>query len=362
MAKKKVNAPTPEAIAEAEVQIQERQKGIDYYITEYTIEILAAKMRAGELFVPEYQRKFTWEPQRKWRFIESLLMGLPIPFFFFWENPETGIPEIVDGSQRLRTIEEFILGDLRLGELSKLPALKGFRFSDLVEARQRKLKNRSIRGIVLKETTDVEARLDLFERINTSSKAANPAEVRRGALKGPFMKLVVELAELPAFKLLAPAREQRSAEREHEELATRFFAWSDGIPNDLPGYRDEPRVYIFNYAKAMNAQMTADPSLIAKYRERMEATLSFIARTFPDGFRKASTAQSTPRARFDAIAVGSYLALARVPDLVVSAEDATALIESEAFKEWTVSDAANVKSKLVGRIACVRDGLLRGTT
>src|SRR5215813_2222131 len=105
---------------EAEAQITEQTKRIDYYITEYSVELLANKMRDGDFEVPSYQREFTWEEERKWRFIESVLMNLPIPFLFFWENPTTGKLEIVDGSQRLRTIEEFIHGDLVLGELDKL--------------------------------------------------------------------------------------------------------------------------------------------------------------------------------------------------------------------------------------------------
>ena len=67
------------------------------YITEYSVEILANKVRSGDYVVPAYQRAFTWEPQRKSKFIESLIMGLPIPFLFFWEM-SSGQLEIVDGS------------------------------------------------------------------------------------------------------------------------------------------------------------------------------------------------------------------------------------------------------------------------
>jgi len=170
-----------ELIEDAERQVVEQSKRIDFYITEYSIELLALKMRDGEFEIPDYQREFTWEPERKSRFLESVLMGLPIPFLFFWERPTTGKLEIVDGSQRLRTIEEFVLGDFELGDLAELSLLAGFRFKDLPESRQRKVKNRSIRGIVLNEHADEEARFDLFDRINTGSKIANTAEVRRGA-------------------------------------------------------------------------------------------------------------------------------------------------------------------------------------
>src|SRR5260370_18437220 len=128
-------AITEDQRALAEAEIVEQSKRIEFYITEYSVELLASKMRNGEFVVPPYQREFTWEPERKSRFIESLLMGLPIPFLFFWESPATGKLEIVDGSQRLRTIEEFVLGDLVLGELEELSRLSGFRFRDLPESR-----------------------------------------------------------------------------------------------------------------------------------------------------------------------------------------------------------------------------------
>src|SRR5580692_8290276 len=106
---------TDQIRADAEQQIVHHTKRIDYYITEYSIELLAKKMKDGDFEVPSYQREFTWEPERKWKFIESVMMNLPIPFLFFWENPESGRLEIVDGSQRLRTLEEFLHGELVLG-------------------------------------------------------------------------------------------------------------------------------------------------------------------------------------------------------------------------------------------------------
>ena len=235
----------PKQIAAAEAQIVEQSKRIEFYLTEYTVELLADKMHGHEFVIPDYQREDTWEPARKSRFIESLLMGLPIPFLFFWEYPETGKLEIVDGSQRLRTIEQFVLGDLVLGELDTLSELAGLQFRDLPVSRQRKVKNRSIRGIVLSEHADEQARFDLFDRINTSSKIANKAEVRHGALVGPFLDLVIELAEETSFKKLAPVPERNRKLREREELVIRFFAFSDG----LEGYKDRVSPFLLNTRK-----------------------------------------------------------------------------------------------------------------
>ena len=344
---------TDEQKAAAEEEIRAQSKRIDFYMTEYSIEILAKKMSEGEFVVPAYQREFTWEQERKSRFIESVIMGLPIPFIFFWEM-EDGRLEIVDGSQRLRTIEEFLLGGLRLGELEALPTISGFTYSDLPEARQLKIKNRSIRGIVLHENADEQARFDMFERINTGSKVANKAEVRRGALAGPFMDLVIDLAKLPAFEALAPLPKKQKDEREGEELVIRFFAYGDG----LNGYRDRPSEFIFQYAKRMNGEFANDPELAVQYRARFVEMLAFVQRTFPDGFRRVPNGKATPRARFEAISIGSWHALQTDGTLVEREVDVSGWLNGQEFKDITGSDGANAIARLRGRTNFVRDKLL----
>ncbi len=343
---------TPEVIALGESQIVEQSKRIDFYLVDYSVELLAAKMANGDFQIPPYQREDVWEDGRKSRFIESLLMGLPIPFLFFWESPATGKLEIVDGAQRLRTIHQFILGDLTLGELERLPALEGLQFRNLLESRQRKVKNRPIRGIVLNEHADEQARSDLFDRINTGSKIAEKAEVRRGALGGPFLDLAIELAKHPRFEELAPVPEQSRKLREREELVTRFFAFGDG----LDGYRDRVSDFLFAYAKKMNERFVEEPSQIEIYRARFLRTMEFVQKNFPFGFRRGEGLRETPRARFEAIAIGSYLALEAHPGLQPT--KVSWWLETEAFRRETRSDGANAKKKLTSRMNFVRDRLM----
>ncbi len=343
-----------EQIEAAETQIVDQSKKIEFYLTEYSIELLASKMRNGDFEVPAYQREFTWEEKRKARFIESVLMGLPIPFLFFWENPENGKLEIVDGSQRLRTIEEFLLGDFALGELEELSLLTGFQFKDLPESRQRKIKNRSIRGIVLNEHTDAASRFDLFDRINTGSKTANKAEVRRGALGGVFLDLVISLAQEPSFVKLAPVSAKQLKEREREELVTRFFAYSDGLEN----YKDQVSAFLFTYSQKMNAHFKDYPADIESYRQRFLDTMEFVQQSFPLGFRRSQKGIVTPRSRFEAIAIGSYLALQQQPNLANQSVQVEAWLSTKEFSQVTGADGANAIGRLKGRIHFVRDHLL----
>lgn len=349
----KIHKVSPEQLAAAETEIVDRSRRIDFYMTEYSVELLTDKMAKEDFVIPAYQREFTWEDGRKSRFIESLIMGLPIPFLFFWEM-ENGKLEIVDGSQRLRTLKEYVLDGFELGHLEEIPSLGGTCFTDLSAARRRKILNRSIRGIVLNEHADDQARFDMFERINTGSKVANTAEVRRGALRGPFLDLVLELSRLPRFAELAPVSGKSERERIREELVTRFFAYGDG----LDGYKERPAQFMFDYTGRMNDLFTRQPQQVAIYRQRFQRMLDFVGRAFPSGFRKPANPNSTPRARYEAIAIGSDLALRENPALFDAQPDTSAWLESDGFSAVTTSDAANTRSKLQRRIEYVKRALL----
>lgn len=341
-------------VERAEAQILEQSKRIEFFLTEYSVELLAKKMDDDEFVIPGYQRDDTWEPERKTRFIESLLMGLAIPFLFFWERGD-GKLEIVDGSQRLRTIQQFLSDKIVFGEMDQLTELEGLKFSDLPIGRQRKIRNRSIRGIVLNENADEQARFDIFDRINTGSKIANTAEVRRGALIGPFLEMVIDLSKDAVFAELAPVPKQQVSLREREELVTRFFAYSDG----LEGYKDRPSDFLFAYAKKMNLEFTSNPHKIAEYRKRFHDTMALSQKLFPNGFRKSPKATETPRTRFEAMAIGTYLALAKKPELLDQTHALPGWLASEEFLRLTKSGGANPIASLKGRLHFVRDQLLR---
>ena len=116
-----------------EEQIKEKQKVTDHEIREFPISVIVEKFTTGreedraELFIPDYQREFVWTEQQQSKFIESLLLNLPIPYLFVADTNQfnDGRLEIVDGSQRIRTLDNFISGSLKLKGLKQLPAANG---------------------------------------------------------------------------------------------------------------------------------------------------------------------------------------------------------------------------------------------
>lgn len=158
------NPITTEAVGAAEAQIVAHHIKSD--TTTYTIESLIQKLSDGELLAPTYRFGSPWTVEQTSLFIESLLMGLPTPPMYFWDRPDDGRLEIVDGLQRLRAIEAFVLGDFQLSHLKNLKLLSGFRFADLLESRQRRTMKRLISGVILHEQTDVQTCIDMANRIN----------------------------------------------------------------------------------------------------------------------------------------------------------------------------------------------------
>lgn len=348
-------SPIPEnEVESAEQQIISQHKIVDYDVHEYPLDVLVQKYVEGkkddtnELFIPSYQRGFVWEIDRQSKFIESLLLGLPIPFFFTADN--NGRLEIVDGSQRLRTLEAFFNNELILEGLEKLTELNGFRFKDLMLSRQRRFGRRTIRLIALTEKADWEVRKDLFGRINTTSTLLEDMELRRGMFEGKFYDFIKECSENIKFKLLCPISEKRATREERPEFVLRFFAYSENYQNFVHSVVNFLDNFMKEKRKAFNAEMADDMRL------QFENMLDFVHKHFPYGFRKVPDAISTPRVRFEAISVGAHLALQKEPELIP--KNVNEWLNSSEFMKWTKTDAANDKRNLVGRIEFVRDKLL----
>jgi hypothetical protein len=359
----KKRAPTKESIAAAEAAISGVARQVKFTIAEYPISVYVTRFpddENGRYFVPEYQRKLAWSPNQQSEFIESLLVGLPIPFLFFYQMPD-GRMEIVDGSQRMRAMRAFLKENLRLSELVLVPELNGFSFDDLPEDRRNKIEDVTIRTIVLDTSTDPSTRAEMFARINKSGTVANEAEIRRGSLPGPVTELIRELAESKAFKDATPMSQKVIDQREREELVTRFFAYLHGWDTPegrFPNYRDRPKKYLYDFLKSANDSVAENPTLIDKMRSEFDRTLKLVPYLFPNGFRKNATANTIPRVRFEAIATGTALALRQKDDLDVTSEQVVARMDEREFDKIVVSDGANVRSKLEGRIGLVRSILL----
>lgn len=341
-----------------EAQIQELQKITDYEIHEWPIEVLVDKFTNGreddtsEIFIPDYQRDMVWSAKQQSRFIESILIRLPVPFIFTADvaaGDRAGNLEIIDGSQRIRTLEHFLSDRLRLEGLSKLTTANGMRFSDFAKPRQLRLKRTSIRVIELTEKADEEARREMFDRLNSGGTKLTSMEIRRGVIDGKFMTFISACANAEKFRRMVPLSERNAKRKEYEEIALRYFAYSNNYQN----FRKSVEQFMDEYLRERNSDISDDS--LSQMRAEFDDMLEFVERHFPTGFKRVGY-NTVSRIRFEAIAVGVTLARREQPHLVPA--DVTCWLESPEFIKHTRSDASNSRPKLINRIHFVRDHLL----
>lgn len=219
---------------------------------------------------PAFQRLFRWDPTRKTRFIESILLALPLPPIFVYQSKQ-GVWELIDGLQRLSTILEFV-GILRGADGNVVPAtaLEGTRFlpslvnrrwvpsSDdaddgIGSAQQLQIKRTRMRVEILKQESDPQAKYELFQRLNTGGETLAEQEVRNCVaimLDPTFHVWLGKCADLPVFREVVCQTEVAIEKQMHMELALRFFAfryipYTPGL--DVHEYLDDALVKLVNH-------------------------------------------------------------------------------------------------------------------
>ncbi|HEN8730672.1 TPA: DUF262 domain-containing protein [Pseudomonas putida] len=349
----------------AENAIRTAQKNISYSTREFPIETILQKFQDGketeenELFIPDYQRDYKWDVKTLSRFIESILLDFPIPYIYIAnvsaEDQELdGRVEIIDGSQRIRALDYFVTGQVALQDLKELKALEGFYFDDLPAGRKRRFLRETLRFVELKGDVSESHRRDLFERINSGMKKLVGAETRHGseyASSEFYRQVITPCSEDVLFSQLAPLSDKKKSNGDHLELVTRFFAYL----NDLNSYDGKVLQFLeaFLAKNVLRNQFDIEGDLA-----EFQCTMKFIQSHFSMGFRRTPTSKTTPRARFEALAVGVALALRQCPHLTEPAEPVSGWLFSQEFQMVISADSANNKSQLLARIQYVKNKIL----
>ncbi|MBX7135794.1 MAG: DUF262 domain-containing protein [Fimbriimonadaceae bacterium] len=189
-----------------------------------------------ELVKPELQRNYVWDRREASRFIDSLLLGLPVPSIFLAQTKAEKLL-IIDGYQRIMTVRDFVRGifsgDDKAFALSRTEKInarwRGKQFSELTDAEQRRIRNTTIHAIIFAQQkepqTDDTSLFQVFERINTSGRTLTAQEIRNCVAQGAFNKLLFRLNDLPTWRALFGSKEPDPRMRDME-LILRFFALS----------------------------------------------------------------------------------------------------------------------------------------
>ena len=255
--------------------------------TDMTFRELITMYEEGDLEKPEMQRKYVWDKNEASRFIDSILLGLPVPSIFLAKTDDEK-RLIVDGYQRIMTVYDYVKrgifgGDGKSFSLSNSDIIntrwRGKTFQELQPEEQRKIRNSPIHAIVFeqKEPKDDTGMYQIFERINTSGRSLKPQEIRNCVYHGKFNKLQLELNKYEAWRNLFKNSEEDSRMSD-VELILRMFAFAY-----LPKQKESAQKQI-NLVKYLNIFMKRNGDLDVISENELQTQFQEILDFFNDVF------------------------------------------------------------------------------
>lgn len=338
-------------------QLSREKRAVSYDSYDISVRQIIDMVESGEINIaPEYQRHFVWDEARESELIESIFLGIPVPSLFMATNNDSSW-EVVDGVQRISTILHFCGSDkaldfikrqtpLKLEELIKLSTFNGSSFSNLPKAAQFQFLTRPLRVTTLNDKSDSAVRYDLFERLNTGAVELHPQEIRNCVYRGLFTDFIKHQSQNKLFRKIVKLPKTESQSAGYEECVLRFFAFRDRYMDFTRNVTE----FLNEYAMDMNKRGGKVPK-----PDSFEATIDFLAHHLPHGITRRVRNNITPINFYEAVAVGSALALESGRPL--QENNLQSIIESDELKKFTTA-GTNSKSMVIGRINFVRDRLM----
>jgi hypothetical protein len=278
--------------------------------TDWTTETIVSQLKRGNIQLnPRFQRRDAWKRDRKSRFIESLIVGLPIPQIVLAESKQDrGTFIVLDGKQRLLTILQFWgLGEgennaFTLSGLTLRDDLKRKSFADLStdpnhESDYNALCNQAIRTVVIRNWKDTDFLHTVFLRLNTGSVTLSPQELRQALLPGPFSDYIDDAAgHSPGLQrllgLAGPDPRMRDIEILARFLAFRFFA--EVYPGRMKAFLD--RTF-----EKFNSDWNSYKPKIEAAKSEFESGVDELLEVFGEDVARKPTSAQFNRAIFDAL-------------------------------------------------------------
>jgi len=325
------------------------------------VEGLVKRLDREDICLPKFQRGFVWDRADRSRFIESLILGLPVPNVFLAQDSKSNKLNIVDGQQRLKSLQAYLNGKFSLSGKYVQEELKGRYFSrDVAKAKSSKvLEDRDVRAlsdavlhaIVIKPDPvhDDPARgheynqavIQIFQRLNTSGTPLKAQEIRASIFYGSFYDLLLYLNKDAAWRELFGSSHSHSRLKD-VELILRFIALrekSDSYQPPMPKFLDD----------FMGEHRDIDPGKASEIETAFKKVVNQVRNTIgKEGLRKGGRL-SAPR--FDAVMAGFDAYLQKHPD--PSAQelgDRLKALEDDpdykASSEQWVNEAGRVRKRL----------------
>ncbi len=293
----------PEKIVSLEEEIKKYSTVVSSNSYSMSVGELASMYKDGELNLhPEFQRFFRWTDEQKSRFIESLLLGIPIPPIFVAQRDD-GKWDVIDGLQRLSTIFQ-LMGDLQdeKGEkiqpltLTKTKYLKALQDknwqtqdnikNELPTSAKIAIKRARFDVNIVKAGSSKMAKYEIFQRLNTGGSFATPQEVRNCVLlmtSEDFFKWFKNLGDYPNFQNCLVLTNRKEDEAFDLELLTRFIVMVNAEISKLQTM-DELDSFLTDEIQAIASQDNFNKESV---QFAFENTFDFLSETLgEDSFKK----------------------------------------------------------------------------
>lgn len=191
-----------------------------------SLDMIIARLENDEIdLMPDFQRKSgLWSIVQKSQLIESLLLRIPLPAFYF-DGSDNGRWIVIDGLQRLTVLKEFFVDkSLHLSGLEFLKDLEGTYFEDMPRSYIRRMKETQVITYIINPGAPINLKYNIFKRINTGGLELEPQEIRHALYQGFATKYIKELANSEEFKRATgySIKAERMLDR---EFVLRFFSF-----------------------------------------------------------------------------------------------------------------------------------------
>lgn len=327
---------------------------------------LISMYEENELLKPELQRKFVWDKTEASRFIESILLGLPVPSIFL-ANTKNDKKLIIDGYQRIMTVFDYVKKgiwqkDEKVFKLSNTDKInerwRGKSFEELSEQDKRKIRSTTIHAIIFeqKSPNDNDTSLyQVFERINTGGRALMPQEIRNCVNQGKFNDLLFELNNNPFWRNLYGKLPEDSRMRD-VEFILRFLA----LDTDYIKNNDSSNISLKKYLNEfMGAENSQREDVITYRKTKFNSVMEFINTHIGENAFYNITAGDETKIRkrfyptiFDSLCPAVSIALERLgSDIPINnlEEKRIKLLKDEEYRKFTSEGTMQI-SHIHGRI------------
>lgn len=324
---------------------------ITSYGVDYTVDRLVDRLNSAKIIIPDFQRKYVWNIKDASRFIESLILGLPVPGVFLCQEKGTNKMLVIDGQQRLKSLQFFYNKVFKDSQIFKLKGvqedLEGLTIDDMDSNDRNKLDDSVIHATVIKQDSpedDDSSIYMIFERLNTGGMKLVPQEIRACIYHGPFNEMLVELANNEDWKKIYTVENQRL---KSEELILRFFTLHERFQDYKKGLKG-----------FLNKYMEQNQEICTQRKNELvnlfSSSISFIYSTIGDNAFRLS--KNLNAAVYDSVMIGVANRLKGKGDIDHDRfmESYRQLLENREYRRFVESNTSS-EASVKGRIGMAID-------